>query len=269
MSRRNSTSTAGAVLDAQRRVAAARPCVSSGVVVREVGDLVAPAAPAAVLLEGERLLAVRVAAAAVGAHLARPHLVPGLRHVEHQAVAVERLERERRVGRNLREEAGVGIALGIEDRAAAGVELAQRDLAEDAQPLHRRGCRRAGRRSARRSGRSCDACSAPSRAMRTAQMSPFVYLPASAPCHAPVAALPVLAGVEGVEAVEGVRPRRHEAGEALALVEAARADEAVRRAGRAASACSVPSFGSHGSVAGSATPCTARYGTTARGQASL
>ena len=78
---------------------------------------------------------MRVAAAAVGAHFAGPHLVPGLRHGQHQAVPVEHLERERRVGRNLRQEAGVGVAFGIEDRRAVGVELAQRDLAEDAQAL--------------------------------------------------------------------------------------------------------------------------------------
>jgi len=48
--------------------------------------------------ERERLLAVGVAAAAVVARLARAHLMPGLRHRQHQAVAIEHLEGERRIG---------------------------------------------------------------------------------------------------------------------------------------------------------------------------
>lgn len=80
-----------------------------------------------------------VAAAAVGAHLARTHLVPGLGHVEHQAAAIEGLEGERRVGRHLGQEAGVRVALGVGAlvfpvarlavlRGVEGVEAGLRDL---------------------------------------------------------------------------------------------------------------------------------------------
>mgnify|MGYP007099123452 CR=1 FL=1 len=64
-------------------------------------------------------MTVGVTAAAVGAHLAGTHLVPGLRHVQHHALFVQRLEREGDVGRNLGEEAGVGVAIGIK-RLASG-----------------------------------------------------------------------------------------------------------------------------------------------------
>ena len=65
-------------------------------------------------LKSGRLLAVGVAAAAVVADFAGPELVPGLGHVQHHAVLVERLEGPGDVGRDLGEEAGVGIAVGIE-----------------------------------------------------------------------------------------------------------------------------------------------------------
>src|SRR6185312_14522717 len=52
------------------------------------------------LFEERRLLAVGVATAAVVTDFAGPQLVPRLRHVEDHAALVERLERERGVGRN-------------------------------------------------------------------------------------------------------------------------------------------------------------------------
>ncbi len=164
-----------------------------------------------------------VAAAAVVADLAGPELVPGLGHVQHHAVLVERLEGEGDVGGDLREEARVRVAVGVERLLAVLVELAHRDLAEDAQPLAGvvveacratgdrwsapspgcgwRGCRcsRTGRR--RRPGRSsCTGCSCCARRRRT-----------------------------------GRRPRSRSPGgtapvrERLALVEARRADQAERR----------------------------------------
>src|SRR5262249_31826923 len=86
--------------------------------------------------EVEWQLTVCVAAAAVVADLAGPYLMPGRRHVEDEPVAVDGLKRERRVGWDLGEEAGVGVTFGVENRIAAAVELAQRNLAQDAQPLH-------------------------------------------------------------------------------------------------------------------------------------
>src|SRR5262245_48989556 len=100
----------------------------------KVGDLILGSRRVGVF-EVERLLTVSVTAAAVVARLSRAHLVPGLRHVEDHAVAVEGLERERSIRDDARQEAGVRIALRIEDRQAAGAELAQWDLAEDAQAL--------------------------------------------------------------------------------------------------------------------------------------
>ena len=87
--------------------------VSSGVCCGQIEDLVVRLGGGG-LLEQRRLLAVGVAAAAVVADLAGPNLVPGLGHVQHHAVLVERLEGEGDVGRDLGEEAGVGIAVGIE-----------------------------------------------------------------------------------------------------------------------------------------------------------
>jgi hypothetical protein len=55
-----------------------------------------------------------VAAAAIVPHLARAELVPGLGHVQHHPVAVDGLEGEGLVGGNLRQEARIGIAVGIE-----------------------------------------------------------------------------------------------------------------------------------------------------------
>ena len=83
-------------------------------------------------LEGGRLLAVGVAAAAVGADLAGPNLVPGLGHVQHHAVVVERLEGPGDVGGNFGQEAGVGVAVRIEGLLAVLGELADRELAQDA-----------------------------------------------------------------------------------------------------------------------------------------
>ena len=55
---------------------------------------------------------------AVGADLTRPQLMPGLRGVQHHAALVEGLERPGDVGRNLGEEAGVRIAVGVERLAS-------------------------------------------------------------------------------------------------------------------------------------------------------
>src|SRR5262249_30990433 len=65
-------------------------------------------------LELGRLLTVRMTAAAVVADFAWAKLVPGLGSVEQQAVLVERLEREGGVCGKFGEEAGIGIAIGIE-----------------------------------------------------------------------------------------------------------------------------------------------------------
>ena len=88
-----------------------------------------------------------VAAAAVVADLARPELVPGLRHVQDHAVLVERLKREGHVGGDFGQEARVGVAVGIgrlapllfflllSARSRRRRKLADRDLAQDAQAL--------------------------------------------------------------------------------------------------------------------------------------
>ncbi len=86
--------------------------------------------------ETSRLLAVSVASAAIMPHFAGPQLMPGLSHVKHHAVAVESLERERRVGGDLRQKTRVGIAIRILRLFAVAIELAQRDLAENAKTLH-------------------------------------------------------------------------------------------------------------------------------------
>src|SRR5262249_27307732 len=68
-------------------------------------------------------LAVGVAAPAVSADLPRTQLVPGLGHVEHHALLIQRLEREGRVGGDLRQEAGVRVAVGVR-RLLIALELA-------------------------------------------------------------------------------------------------------------------------------------------------
>src|SRR5690348_7560121 len=73
-------------------------------------------------------------AATIHADLARPDLVPGLRHVQHHAILVERLEGEGGVGGNSGEKARVWIAVGVE-RLLAVLKFAQRDFAENAKPL--------------------------------------------------------------------------------------------------------------------------------------
>src|SRR5690606_254879 len=87
------------------------------------------------LLERRGLLAVGVAAAAIGADLAGAELVPGLGHVQHHAVVVDGLEGEGDVGGDLRQEAGVGVAVGVDRFLPVLAELAYGDLAEDAQAL--------------------------------------------------------------------------------------------------------------------------------------
>ena len=84
--------------------------------------------------ESGGFLTVGMAAAAVGAHFAGAKLVPRLRHVQHHAVPIERLEGEGRVGRDLRQETRVGIAVRIGRLPIAG-ELTHRNLAENPKPL--------------------------------------------------------------------------------------------------------------------------------------
>ena len=195
-------------------------------------------------LERERQLAVRVAAAAVGAHLARPHLMPGLRHVQHHAVAIERLERERRVGGDLGEEARVGIAFGIEDRRSVAS-----NLRSGISPRMR------SRSSAwlvnlppSRAGRSCDACAAPWRRCGPPRCRCSSTCRRRAPC-VPQLLLwpfsPVLnaSSPSNVSDHDGTVP-----GKALALVEAARADEAERRAGGQLGMHACRRSGSHGKL---------------------
>src|SRR5699024_7012174 len=74
-------------------------------------------------------------AAAVGSHFAGPDLVPGLRHVEHHAVAVYGLKGERRIGRQSCEEAGVRITVIVHDRLPVIVGLTHRNFAENTQAL--------------------------------------------------------------------------------------------------------------------------------------
>src|SRR5215831_15359808 len=75
-----------------------------------------------------------VAAATVVADLAGPQLVPGLRHVQHHAIVVDRLEGPGDVGRDLGEEAGIGVAVRVERLApgadATGLALDVTGLAE-------------------------------------------------------------------------------------------------------------------------------------------
>src|ERR1043166_1995630 len=59
------------------------------------------------------LLTVRVAATTVVTHFARTKLVPCLCRVQHHATLVEGLESERRVRRNFRQKARVGISVRV------------------------------------------------------------------------------------------------------------------------------------------------------------
>ena len=195
-----------------------------GRLLREVRDVVV-AARGGRVEEVERLLAVRVAAAAVVAGFSRAHLVPSLRHVENEAVAIDGLERERGVRRNLREEARVGMAVGIEDRTAGCVRLAKRNLSEDANSF---ACVIRVLATVPRSVASMRVG-----LERENSDGPDLFVRVESRVAAlvgPIAAVSVLRRVERVETVEGPRAAMDVAREALALVEAARADEAVRRA---------------------------------------
>jgi hypothetical protein len=72
-----------------------------------------------------------MAAATIVADFARAELVPGLGHVQHHAVLVERLEGPGHAGGDPGQEAGVGIAVGIE-RLACFAEVADGKFAQDA-----------------------------------------------------------------------------------------------------------------------------------------
>src|SRR5262249_28315722 len=87
-------------------------------------------AGAGVFEEG-RLLTVGVAATAVVADFAGPQLVPGLRHVEHHAVLVQRLEGPGDVRGDLGKGTGIGITVRVE-RLPIVIELPHRNFAEDA-----------------------------------------------------------------------------------------------------------------------------------------
>src|SRR5262249_18514407 len=97
------------------------------------------------LLEKGRFLAVGVTAAAVVANLAGTDLMPGLGHIEHEAMPVQRLKRERVIGRNLGEKAGIRVAIRVERLFASltphpsprgrGEKVAHGNLAKDAHPL--------------------------------------------------------------------------------------------------------------------------------------
>ena len=71
---------------------------------------------------------MRVAASAIGTDFTGPDLMPRLGHVEDQPVFVQSLKRERHVGRDAGQKAGVRIAVRIEGRAG---RLAERNLAQD------------------------------------------------------------------------------------------------------------------------------------------
>src|SRR6185503_6040571 len=72
-----------------------------------------------------------MAAAAVIPHFAGTDLVPCLCHGKDEAIAIEHLKRERRVGGNLRHKAGVGISFRVEHGRPVGIGLSQRDFAEN------------------------------------------------------------------------------------------------------------------------------------------
>src|SRR5437773_1967370 len=75
-----------------------------------------------------------MAAAAVVTDLAGAELVPGLGHVQHQAIFIERLESPGDVSRNFRQEARVGIAVRIGGLFDA-IELPYGDLSQDPHAL--------------------------------------------------------------------------------------------------------------------------------------
>src|SRR5262245_16163025 len=95
------------------------------------------------VFEQRGLLAMSMATAAVVANFTWPNLMPRLSHVQDHAVFVQRLERERYIGRDLGQEAGVRVAvwveglLGLRGRTPplALLEFAHRDFREDAQAL--------------------------------------------------------------------------------------------------------------------------------------
>ena len=159
--------------------------------------------------------------------------MPRLRHVQHEAVLIERLESEWRVRRNLRHEAGVRIPLGVQHRLAVRVFLAQRNLTEHAQPLARvvhemipiirRPAEMRSVAAVRVWLHREDAHRVDFAVRIAARVASLVF---------PIAALAVLRGVESVESMKRVRPRHDHAGKALALVETARAHQPVRRSFR-------------------------------------
>src|SRR5205814_983309 len=157
-------------------------------------------------------------------------------HVQDHAILVESLEGERGVGRNLGEEARVGVAVGIAGLIAV-VELSHWDFPEDAEALHGvavealAGARAAGSVGGRLHREDADG------------VNIVVLIPASVGALVePVRAHAVAVAGERVEAFPGVvaaGPDGGDAafmndalGEALALVEARGANEAKGRAFR-------------------------------------
>ena len=165
--------------------------------------------------------------ATVGAHFTGAHLMPGLRHRQHHAIAVEQLESKGGVSRNFGEEAGVGIAFSVEDRVAVGGQVAHRQFPQNAQLF-------------------VDVVIEVLPFVRpiTAMGIGFHRQQANRPNVAvgifacigtlgkPVAVRVILARVKGIQAAIGIIGiNTRVAGEALALILTARAHEAIGRAG--------------------------------------
>jgi hypothetical protein len=74
---------------------------------------------------------MRMAAPTIVTYLTGPHLMPGLRHIQHQTVLIDRLEGEGHICRNLRQEAGVWITVHVFDSFAGSIELPQGNLPEN------------------------------------------------------------------------------------------------------------------------------------------
>ena len=170
---------------------------------------------------------MRVTAATVGAHFAGAYLMPGLRHRQDHAIAVEQLKGKGSVRRNFSEEAGVRITFGVEDRIAIGGQVAHRQLTKNAQPFvdvviemlpFVRSVTAMGVGFHRQQPDRPDVTVAVFAGVGT--------------LGKPVAIGIVLAGVKGIQAAIGIiLIDARMTGEALALILTARAHEAIGRTG--------------------------------------
>src|SRR5262245_46782925 len=79
--------------------------------------------------EVQGLLTVRVTPPAIDPDFARSHLMPGVRRHDGHPGSVDQLEGERRIGRDLRPEARIGVALLVDRRAVPQRNLTQNALA--------------------------------------------------------------------------------------------------------------------------------------------